>query len=159
MKRKLQTSHGFSLFEILVAIIILSLVITVLSSSTAASLRIYRESTALSEATILSSTLFEAISDELRFATDVTTTATGALHTFTSTNYGVNASFSNDEANGQIKIAGADLIGKLAYTSLHATASITYESSSFHVVIEITDPNQDDAVCSNIAFDIQQLNP
>lgn len=159
MKRKLQTCSGFGLFEILVAIIMLSLVVTVLSSSTAASLRIYRQSTALSEATILSSTLFEAISDELRFATDVTITANGTLHTFTSPNYGVNASFTNDSEDGQIKIAGSDLIGKMAYTTLRATANITYDSPYFHVVIEIIDPNQDDTVCSNVVFDIQQLNP
>lgn len=160
MKRKLRSSGGFTLMESLAALAILTIMLTALVAGTSASVTVYKQSTALSEANVLSSTLFETISDELRFATAITTTG-GDLHTFTSLNYGANASFINED--GRVKIsAGAlshDLIGQKVYTGLAATADITYSSGSFSVIVSVTDPKQDFAECNRAEFSITRLNP
>jgi len=158
MNEKLEKNGGFTLFETIVAVCILTIVVTTLSAGTVTSLKVYRQSTALSEATILSSTLFSAISDELRFATDVTTTPAGELDTFTSRNYGVGAKFSNHEADGRIKLSGGDIIGKMAYTNLQASATIYYDAGIFDVRILVMDPEQNFTTCSDIGFCVKQLN-
>lgn len=161
MKRKLRSSSGFTLLESLVAIAILALMLTALGAGTAASVRVYKQSTALSEANILSSTLFEAISDELRFAADITTASGQPV--FTSPNHGANVSISSD--GGRVKIFRSglpvgDLIGEKAYTSLNAAIeTLSYSSDVFAVAIVITDPSQDSAVCSRAEFYIAPLNP
>jgi len=158
MKGKLRSSGGFTFFETLAALAVMSIMLLALGAGTAASVTVYRQSTAFSEANVLSSTLFQAISNELRFATDITTIGS-EVDTFTSANYGVGATITNDTLSGRVKISGGDLIGEKSYTSLEAAADITYSSGVFAVAIVVTDPNQDFAVCSNAEFSITPLNP
>lgn len=161
MNRKLRSSGGFTLTEMLAAIVILLLTVTALGAGISASVRVYQQSVTLSEAGTLLSTLTEAVSDELRFAENiiVETDASGARHlTFTSVNYGVDASFSNGD-DGRIKISGADLVGEMAYSSLHTAAEIDYSAGSFSVLLSITDPKQDNFTCRRAEFSIVPLNP
>lgn len=157
MKRKLRSTQGFTLMETLASLVILALMGSLLGGGISSSVRIYRQSTALSESDTLSSTLFEAISDELRFATDITT-ADGDLNTYTSLQYGSDTRFTNGP-DGRIKIDGQDLINQLSYTGLNASVIIGYSSGLFHISLSITDPGQGGIECSRINFTIRPLNP
>ncbi|NCB62074.1 MAG: type II secretion system protein [Clostridia bacterium] len=159
MKRKLCSSCGFTMLESLAALAIVAIMLTAVVAGTAASVAVYKQSTALSESKVLSSTLFESLSDELRFATDITVVGDGDNHlsTFTSASYGFNTSFSNEA--GRIKISGGDLISDLTYTGLDAAADITYAAGVFDVVLVVTDPSREDAACSRAEFSVMPLNP
>jgi len=157
MKKKLRSTQGFTLMETLASLVILALMGSLLGGGISSSVRIYRQSTALSESDTLSSTLFEAISDELRFATDITT-ADGNLDTYTSLRYGSGTRFSNGP-DGRIQINGQDLVSQPTYTGLNASAIIGYSSGLFHVSLSVTDPDQGGLECSRIDFTIRPLNP
>lgn len=163
MKRKLCSSGGYTMPELLAALAVLAIMLSALGAGTAASVTVYRQSSALSEANVLTSTLFEAIADELRFAADITTADDGdpatadPLDTFTSTHYGIEAGFSNED--GRIRVSGRDLIGEKTYTGLDAAADIRYSFGVFAVRIVVTDPNQDSAECGRAEFSIAPLNP
>lgn len=159
MKGKLCSSGGYTVLESLAAMIIVVILLSAIATGTAVSVTVYKQSTSLSEGEVLSSTLFEAISDELRFASNITVVGGGDdhLNTFTSVNYGLGAGFSNEA--GRIKIADSNLLSEPTYTGLDATADITYASGVFDVAVVVTDPNRGDAECSRAEFNITPLNP
>lgn len=159
MKRKLSSRGGYTLLESLAAIAIVAIMMTAVAAGVSASVTVYKQSTAISEAAVLSSTLFETIADELRFATEITVVGGGDDHlsTFTSARYGLNAEISN--ADGRVKISGHDLVSQHSYTGLDAAAEITYTAGVFDVTIVVTDPSRSDALCARAEFSVAPLNP
>ncbi len=146
------------MLESLAALAVVVMLLAAVATGTAASVTVYKQSTSLSEGKVLASTLFEAVSDELRFASNITIVGDGDdhLNTFTSVNHGFSAGFSNED--GRIRISGGDLISDLAYTGLEATADITYSSGVFDVIIVVTDPSLSGAERSRAEFSITPLN-
>ena len=110
--RKIRSGKGFSLSELLMALVIVSVMTVALTAGVSASLRVYRDSVRHSEERTLLSTLSEAIISELRNARDPQISGTDV--TFTSLNYGPDVSFSVG-ADGKMKLAGKDLIGDGSY--------------------------------------------
>ena len=159
MKRKLSSQGGYTILESLAALAIVAILMTAVGAGVSASVTVYRQSTALSEATVLSSTLSETIADELRFAADVTVVGGGDNHvsTFTSARYGLDAVISNED--GRIRISGYDLISGHSYTGLDAAAEITYTAGVFDVAVVVTDPSRGDAACARAEFSVVPLNP
>ncbi len=157
MKRKMLSSAGYTLIEILAALAVLSLMLLALGAGTASSVRVYRQSTALSEAGVLSSTLFEALADELRFASHITTRADSTLDTYTSVYHGPHASLTVH--GGRVLVSDRPLLGEKTYTDLDASADITYSGGVFDVVVVVTDPGQEDIECGRAEFSVAPLNP
>jgi len=163
MRRKLFSTGGYTILESLVALVIVVIMITAAASAAVASATVYKQSTALSEAGVLCSTLSESISDELRFAADITVAPGGDNHlnTFTSVNYGPGSSFSNEEGRIGILTGGTNrsLISDLTYTGLEAAAQMTYDSGVFYVILVVTAPDSGNAECARAEFSIAPLNP
>lgn len=121
LQSKLRARRGASLTEMLVTVMILGLVSLAVSVGISAALPVYRDSVALSESAVLTSTLAQAMGDELRYARALKTDAAGNLLSYNSANYGVNAQIGNTD--GQITVSGKPLIGSGAYTGFSAVAS------------------------------------
>lgn len=160
LKRKLASRRGVTLSEMLVTVAILGLVTLAVSVGISSALRVYNQSVALSDAQTLSSTLSQAIMDELRYARDIS--SKDGLK-FTSANYGLNASFSVG-ADGRIKVGdgdpahGKDLVGSGAYAGLGAGAEISYDSSTQCFTVRLTIYQGTEALRLN-TFSVRALNP
>ena len=147
IRTKLRTSSGFSLTELLTAILILSLTTAAVTAGISASLRVYNDSVIYSEERMLLSTLCEAVTGELRYATEIKSDTEGNITTFTSPNYGSGVSFgfkqidSAPEGWGIITIgvsSKAYLIGSGSYSNNKIGAKInTLEVSDDKIEVEI----------------------
>lgn len=84
--KKTKSGKGFSLSELLMALVIVSVMTVALTAGVSASLRVYRDSVRHSEERTLLSTLSEAIISELRNARDIE--GTGTAFTYTSAKFG-----------------------------------------------------------------------
>lgn len=155
--KKLRSRKGFTLTELMVAIVVLGLLTLAVSVGTSASLQVYYQTTTLSESQVLASTLSQAITDELRFAGEIKTDPDGALLSYTSRYYGKDVSLSCDSA-GKVLVGATPLIGDGAYTSFTAALDVAYEDGSecFQVVLTLfqgTEPILEDR------FPVRALNP
>lgn len=154
--------QGFTLIEMLCAILVLLLVSALMVTGVQLGYRSFRKSVSFSEAQLLCSTLENSISDELRYAGTLKKDADGKVTGFFSQNYGeaAFAGFSSD-AKGQILLGGKKLLPVKAYPyGLRASVSIDgYDESAriFHVTLTITDSSGSNTLASE-KFDVHQLN-
>lgn len=151
--KKLRSNQGSSLTEMLVAIAVLSLLTLAVVTGITSSMPVYRDSTALSESSILASTLTQALQNELRYAREVQLDG-AALQSYTSPSFGVNVSIT--DGGGRIQVGGSDLIGSGAYTTLSATAQIEYAEPFFYVVVDISNGEK---IVRSVSFPVRPLNP
>lgn len=118
MKSKLRSGKGFTMSELLMAVLIMSLMTLVLTSGINASTRVYNEAVTYSEKRVLLSTLSEAVMAEIRNGTDFRYSDLGdpvSNFTFTSKNYGSGAYFGVDD--GMLTVKGQPLVSKGSYIS------------------------------------------
>ena len=92
--KKLNSTLGMSLGEILVVVLILSLLTASLTTVMSLAVEQYNESMRASEANVLSSTLRSVISNELAYTTEIHTDASGNVNSFQSQNYTTESSLS-----------------------------------------------------------------
>ncbi len=156
MKRicgKLRTRRGMTLTEILAAVLILALVAAGTAAGVGVSLRIYRQSVALSDAQTLSATLSIALMDELRYAREPG--GSGAA-TFTSSTFGSNVSGGAD--GGRVTVGGRELIGSGAYAGLTADAGVYYDADTglFSVTVKVCHAAGD--MIQLVSFSVRPLN-
>ena len=95
MKKKLKDSAGFSLVEMLCAVVILVLLCLMLNSGLSVAVKSYFDITAESETQLLLNSLTNAIAGELRYAYEVT--GTGDSFTY-------NGGLSLDWSSGQVLV-------------------------------------------------------
>lgn len=157
LKHKLASRRGVTLSEMLVTVAILGLVTLAVSVGISSALRVYNQSVTLSDAQTLTSTLTQAIMDELRYARDIKTNEEGALSSYTSMDYGLNAAFSAD-AEQHITVGGKALVGSGAYAGLGAGAEISYDSSTRCFTVKLTIFQGTEALRLN-TFSVRALNP
>lgn len=150
--KKLRTKSGATLSELLVAIAVLSLVTLAVAVGINASLRVYRQSVDLSDAQTLTSTLSQALMDELRYARDIRTEDGRVV--YTSTSYGLNASISVDPS-GQLLVSGSPLVGSGSYAGL--TAGIQLEYNGTYIEVMLTISNADGPIYQAV-FSVRPLN-
>ncbi len=153
-KAKLASRRGMTLTEMLSAVLILALVAAGTAAGVSASLRVYRQSTSLSDAQTLSSTLSIALMDELRYARDPGGSGTA---TFTSSTFGPNVSVETS-AEGHVTVGGKELIGLGAYAGLTAETGVYYHGGIFDVTIKICRANEDGQPIQNVKFSVRPLN-
>lgn len=136
MRKMLKSKRGFTLSELLIAVLILGLVTAGAAVGVNASLKAYHASVQASEARMLLSTLSESVMDELRYAENIS--ADGDNPSYTSANYGIGATL-QDNDDGQIVAftTGSSIIGTGAYNGLKAEIAYPYESGVFNVTITV----------------------
>lgn len=136
IREKISSKKAFSLSELLMALLVVSIMTVALTAGVSASLRVYNESIRHAEERTLLSTVAEAVMSELRNAREIKTDTNGTV-SFTSLNYGPGVSFKVD--SGKMKIGSGeawnDLIGNGSYIkdkiSLKAEdTSITYNKTT-----------------------------
>lgn len=143
-----------TLTELLSAVLILALVAAGTAAGVSASLRVYRQSTALSDAQTLTSTLSIALMDELRFARN---TAGGGTAVFTSSTFGPNVRV-DANADGHVTVGGKELIGSGAYAGLTAETGVYYFDGLFDVTIKVCRAGDNGQPIQNVKFSVRPLN-
>lgn len=118
MRKKLRSERGLTLVELLCTVVILMLLGLMLNTGLQMAMRSYQDMTAQSEVQMLLSTLSDALADDLRYATDVTTksdTESGQklLDCYSSDSYGSSSSLTID--NGQVMANGKRVLPAGAY--------------------------------------------
>lgn len=153
IRRKLHERRGTTLSEMLVAVAILGLVTLAVSVGVTSSLRVYRDSVALSNAQILVSTISQALLDDLRFARDIEMDGTSGEVVYTSPNYGLGASVKSED--GRITVGDYELLGSGAYAGLSAGVDVAFQDGMLHVELEILDGS---ATIRTAGFSVRPLN-
>lgn len=141
LKQKLKNGRGMTLVEMTAAAGVLALLGLMLHTGLMMAQNSYNKMTGEAESQLLTSTLADLLSNELRYARDVETDPDGALERYTSVNYGRNTTLSLDEdrhleANHRQMLSGG-AYGNGAYwiEAFH----ITYDEGAglFHVELEV----------------------
>lgn len=166
---KLRASRGFTLVELMVSLVILVLVAGAIAMGVTTTLRVYRDITSCSEASILASTLSNALNQELRTASNVQVDEdTGQVTFICSYGSGVRVSCEEPGYQGYAVMVTVDnvypLLSPVAYTNdLKAQVDLTYavpegyDSPLFQVEIRIIGP---DGTCYHTAgYSVAVLNP
>lgn len=86
--KKLKSSGGFTLIEVLVSMLILTFLVIGMGPGMKTAMTVYQESTFQSSSTALIGTMNATLGDVLRYAEDVEVAADGSF-TFTNTDYGL----------------------------------------------------------------------
>ena len=157
---------GFTLVEMLCAIVVLILVSMLMVTGVRLGADSYAKSVSYSEAQVLCSTLKTTVSDELRYSGSVLLDADDKVtpkgffsQTYTNqTNPNQFPGFSQDE-NGRVLLGGNKLLPNKSYP-YGLKASVTLErydktTRVFHVKITVTRTTQ---TLAETEFDVQQLN-
>lgn len=153
VRKKIRSRRGVTLTELLAAVLVLGLVSLGAAVGVNSALRVYRQSTALSDAQTLSSTLSVALMDELRFARDLT--ETDGVVTFTSDSFGSGVSIETD-AQGHLTVGGQTLVGSGAYAGLRAEAAVHLEHGAACVTLHIQNARSE--TLTTAAFSVLPLN-
>ena len=159
---KLRDRRGFTLTELLCAVLIVLLVSALLTVGVRFAGRTYNSSMQLSEAQELCSTLTSVISDKLRFCGTVTPGADGSLdHIFIQdlgSVEGEGAAFQVD-ADGQLTLGSTRLLSSAAYPrGLRVRdVSLRYDSASgiFTVTLQV---GTVDSTLAETDFEVRRLN-
>ncbi len=113
LRKKLKSDRGLTLIEMVVGTGILALLGLMLSTGLFLARDSYNNVTEESETQLLLSTLSNLLSNELRYARDITATA-GKLEHYTSANYGSNTKLEIDN-KGQLRANGLLMLSTGAY--------------------------------------------
>ncbi len=160
MKRR--ANGGFTLVELLCAIIVLLLLASLLTLGVRTAVTAFGRSMAASEAQTLLSTLRTNVSDELRYSGTVKLAADGTPAGFFSRSYGEAAysGFSADE-RGHVLLGGEKLLPDRAYPhGLRAEVKLTaYDTATGTFTVRITVYTASDPSLAQTEFETKQLNP
>ncbi len=114
LRKKLKSDRGLTLIEMVVATGILALLGMMLSTGLFLARDSYNNVTEEAEGQLLLSTLSDLLSNELRYARDIETTADGKLEHYTSASYGSNTTLAIDK-KGQLRVNGLLMLSTGAY--------------------------------------------
>ena len=114
---KLKTDGGFTLVEMLAAVVLLGFLILVVGAGTNVAIKVYNEAIQYAESRTISSTALSAMENEIRFAYDIKTSDSGAISGFTSSQYGEDARFELKDGMIQVvsRVGETPLLGKKVY--------------------------------------------
>lgn len=158
MRRKLANREGFTLVEMLAAVVILVLLGLILNTGLQTAVDSYRTMIAQSETELLLSTLVHAVADELRYAEDATD-AGGGIVTYTSASYGENTTL-DIGSNGQVTASGQRLLPDGAYGKgryIVEKLEISYAKPNFKVSLAVKE--KDGTIGAATELTVGCLNP
>ena len=154
---KIKSKKGFTLVEMLCAVIVLLLITSLMAVGVQLAVRSLRTLVMDSESQVLCSTIRASVSDELRYSG--TTTVSGGNISFFSQNYGEGVEYSTNE-DGQILLGGNKILSSKSYTyDMRASVTLkSYDSTSkiFSVSVKVTD--SDGNLLASSDFQVQRLN-
>ena len=157
MRRKLANREGFTLVEMLAAVVILVLLGLILNTGLQTAVDSYRTMIAQSETELLLSTLVHAVADELRYAEDAT--VAGGTVTYTSASYGENTTL-DIGSNGQVTASGQRLLPDGAYGKgryIVEKLEISYANPNFKVSLAVKE--KDGTIGAATELTVSCLNP
>lgn len=135
--KKLRNKGGFTLVEMLCALLVLVLASAAMIMEISFATRTYKESMDVSNAQVLCSTLSATAGEELRYADGTPTTDVSGNLQFSSIHYG-SAAFSQDE-NGQVKLGEEKILSPAAYPNgLKGSVELSYKGNAYTVSIKVT---------------------
>ena len=136
--KKLRNKGGFTLVEMLCALLVLVLASAAMIMEISFATRTYKESMDVSNAQVLCSTLSATAGEELRYARGTPDTDGSGNLQFSSIHYGSSAAFSQDE-NGQVKLGGEKILSPAAYPNgLKGSVELSYKGNAYTVSIKVT---------------------
>lgn len=165
---KKNKNKGFSLAEMLVALLIFGLSSIAIAMAIATSARVYTRSLAVTEIRTLSSTLSQGIMDELRYANHITLDSDGQLLSFTGETNGQNAVNLTANDKGEVVFSFANgserpllpspsyLAGKLQVCSISVERDV---SDPFSLCVTMIIEDKDAEVSETTTFHVVPLNP
>ena len=147
MRKKLGSSSGLTMVEMLCAAVILILLGLLLNTGLQMAVNSYHALTVEAETQLLASTLADALADDLRYARKVRTAAETAdggevnkLTAYDSDTYGAGASIEVEEETGQVLAGGLKILPAGAYGNgayRVETLSITCAADCFTIKIKV----------------------
>ncbi len=159
LKEKRGRRGGFTIIEMLCAIVVLLLVSALMVVGIRLAVKAYHREVTHSEAQVLCSTIRTVVNDELRYS-GTTSTSTSGVISFFSDNYGKNVSFSTSE-DGQVYLGEKKILSEKAYANgIMAYVTITAYDSSTHIfsaTVLVTDTDGTTELASE-SFQVKQLN-
>ena len=154
--KKLRSRGGFTMVEMLCAVLVLVLASGAMAMEVTFATRTYNDSMATSQAQTLSSTLSTAVKEELRYAEVITAGTDGKNVTYSSLHYGDGASFGVN-SDGQVTVKGEKLLSSAAYDAgMTASTDITYINGLFSAVITVK--SSKGAELAESTFSVRPLN-
>lgn len=139
MLKKMLRARGLTLSEMLVTCLILALVSAVVATGITIAIKTHQKSVMASESAILSSTLTQALQDELRFSQN-RSFASGKLE-YTSGKFGSDVTL-DVSAQGYLTVEDKLLINEKSYTDfIVSDIIITQLGQSIAVSFTLSDPN------------------
>lgn len=141
MKNLKKDKKGMTLVELVIAMVLAGMLISIAAVALAVSFRLYSRSTALSEGGLLKSTLYSTISDELRYATldtiDIgTETSTVNSVTYTSPLHGGNK-VTMGLTDGYLTIGKSGPLSTAAYAG-YVIDELTFEKGDTGDTIKVS---------------------
>ena len=148
---------GFTLVEMLCAIIVLLLISMLMAVGIKTAVTAYEKEVTHSESQILCASIRTVVSDELRYSG--TTEKSGKTITFFSQTYGKAVSFTSNE-DGQVLLGGNKILAKKAYPygMMARVELLSYDETTrvFSAKVTVTDKNG--KTLAESAFEVEQLN-
>lgn len=157
MKR---SNSGFTLVEILCAVIVVVLLTAMIITGISFGARNYSKNLSISEARTLYCTLATVVSDELRFATAVETDSGGTVTYLFSQIYGeIDTDVFHSDGNGHIYLEDHKLLSNSSYThSSKAVVDVLYDSVSTIFTVDIAINDSKGSEIYSHDFQVKQLN-
>ena len=137
--KKIASKRGFSLTELLVVLVIMSITSLAIGVGISSAATAYKDVKAATESSILCSTLAAELSDTLRYATNISPGSGDAV--FTHRRYGVDVSVGASPDGKRVLVGNEPVLGESAYSQLNAKAKVTYDGTLFTLAITVYDLN------------------
>lgn len=136
MRRKLKARKGFTLVELLVALMILALLTVAVATGTQAGAKIHQDARFASESALLAESLGNALGDILRYAVPVEPEGGGDVTAFKNESYAyLGECWIEADENGRLVLSGGSalpLLGEGTYTNMAVTDfELIYENGLF----------------------------
>jgi prepilin-type N-terminal cleavage/methylation domain-containing protein len=157
-KQKKRAKSGFSLIEMLCALVVMVLVSCLMAVGVRVAVKAYNTEVMHSESQVLCSTIRTMVNDELRYAGTVDTS--GNKIAFFSQNYGKAVSYSTND-DGQVVLGENKILASKSYPyGMKASVNIkSYDASTriFSVDVKVT-KSDGSCILAESSFQVKQLN-
>lgn len=152
MKKKLSSTAGFTLTELLTVTVVIALIGLAVAAGVNVAARSYATVSATAEAQSLCDTLAAELTDELRFAHSVSAASSDEVR-IDSRRYGRSCEISCN-ADGYLSIGGAQILGNKSYMGMKAEVAVVHEDGALYVTLSIV---QDEIQRANAQFCVRPL--
>ncbi len=163
MRKKLKDSGGLTLVEMLCAVLILILLSLMLNTGLHMAVNSYQSITAESETQLLLCTLADAVSDELRYAHDITTGADGSLISYNGVSFTLSDSnqlYLTDSEGGSKRLLppGAYRHGTYALPALPEIKYVQVSEENHYFSVKLSVEDTQSSISTDTELTVRCLN-